>query len=402
MISAAPFSIPLPMLKSSARWLYKTTAYVLLAAWLVFAVVVMGLRYWVLPHIGDYREAIAASLTQSARQPIAIGNIEAGWHGLHPYLMLRDVTVRDRQGRPALSLQEVESTLSWTSLLVGGLRLHSLEISNPQLAIRRDAADKVFVGGVEVSQDSGEKGFADWVLSQRSIVIRNAVISWNDEKRQAPPLVLKRFNLRLDNRGKHHRFGLRAIPPEGLAGPLDIRGDLIGNSAQDLLAWRGALYAKLDRSDLAAWGGWLDMPFDLKRGLGDVRLWLNFDRDGVSDATVDVALNAIDVRLASDLPRLELQTVSGRLGWRAMRPGYELRTRQLTFVARDGGLFPPADVALRHVPAVGKKPESGEVRVSGLDLNALATLAGHLPLEASQRELLAQSQPRGKLSEFLL
>lgn len=390
------------MLKSSARWLYKTTAYALLAAWLVFAVVVMGLRYWVLPHIGDYREAIAASLSQGARQPIAIGTIEAGWHGLHPYLMLRDVTVLDRQGRPALSLQEVESTLSWSSLLVGGIRLHNLEISNPTLAIRRDAVGKIFVGGVEVSQDSGEKGFADWVLNQRSVIIRNAVISWNDEMRQAPPLVLKRFNFRLDNRGEHHRFGLHAVPPDELAGPLDIRGDLVGANAQDLLAWRGALYAKLDRTDLAAWSGWLDLPFDLRRGLGEVRLWLKFDRDNVLDANVDVALSAIDLRLAANLPRLELQSVSGSLGWRSLRHGHELRTRQLAFVALDGTVFPPTDVLARQIPATGKKPETGEISVNGLDLNALATLAIHLPLEAEQRELLAQSQPRGTLSEFSL
>ncbi|MFA7239266.1 MAG: YhdP family protein [Sulfuricellaceae bacterium] len=390
------------MFKTAARRLFKFVVYALLAAWMVFAAAVMGLRYWVLPHIDDYRDAIAAAISKSARQPIEIGKIEAGWHTLYPYLVLRDVTVHDRQGRPALTLQQVESTLSWSSLLVGGIRLHSLEISDSALDIRRDADGRFFVGGVDVSQDSGEKGFVGWVLNQRSIIIRNATISWNDEKRQAPPLALKRFNLRLENRGEHHRFGLQAAPPVQLAAPLDIRGDLVGANVQDLLAWRGALYARLNSTDLAAWGAWLDLPFDLRSGLGAVRLWLNFDRDSVTDARADVALSAVDLRLAADLPRLELQTVSGHLGLRSLRPGYELHTQQLTFVERDGGVFPPADVILRHAPAAGNKPETGEIRVAGLDLDALTTLAVHLPLSAEQRGWLAQSRPHGALPEFSL
>jgi len=390
------------MLKTSARWFYKIAAYALLTAWLVFAVAVMVLRYGVLPQIGEYREAIAVSLTQSARQPIAIGQIEAGWHGLRPYLVLRDVTVSDRQGRPALSLQQVESTLSWWSLLVGELRLHSLEISSPTLAIRRDEAGRFFVGGVEVSQDSDEKGFADWLLSQHRVIIRNAVISWSDDKRQAPPLILKNFNFRLENSGSHHRFGMRSVPPEQLAGPLDIRGDLKGTDAKDLLAWRGAIYAALERTDLAAWRAWFDLPFDLQRGYGEVRLWLNVEREGLADATAEVSLSDIDLRWSAELPRLELVSVSGRLGGRFTAPGYELRARKLAFTSRDGVVFPPVDMLARYTPAAGKKAESGEVRLNGLDLGALAALAAHLPFSAEQRALLAESQPRGTLPEFSL
>lgn len=390
------------MLKTSARWIYRVAAFSLLTAWLVFAVVVMALRYGVLPNIGEYREAIASSLSRSAQQPISIGEIEAGWHGLRPYLVLRDVTVRDRQGRPALFLRRVENTLSWWSLLSGELRLHSLEVSNPIVAVRRDAAGRILVGGVEVSQDSDEKGFADWLLKQRRVIVRDAVISWNDDQRQAPPLILKKFNFRLESRGTHHRFGLRAVPPEGMAGPLDVRGDLTGADAADLLAWRGALYAALERTDLAAWRAWFDLPFDLRRGYGEVRLWLNVDRENIADATAEVALSDIDMRWAPDLPRLELVSLSGRLGGRFSQPGYELRARRLAFVARGGAVFPPADVQARYAPPSGKNPESGEVRLSGLDLGALASLAAYLPFSAEQRALLAESRPRGTFPDLTL
>ncbi len=390
------------MLMMFSRRLFRVAVYALLTSWLLFAVMVLALRYWVLPNIGEYREAIAASLSRSVGQGIAIGGIAAGWHGLRPTLTLRDVVVQDGQGRPALFLQQVENTLSWRSLLVGGVRLHSLEIFGPMLAVRRNAAGQLFVGGVELGQETDEGGFADWVMSQRQIIIRDAIISWNDEKRGAPPLVLKNFNFRLENSGKRHRFGLRAVPPAHLAGPLDVRGDLRGNKLLELFSWRGALYAALERTDLAAWRAWFDLPFDLQRGYGELRLWLNVAQNGIADVTADLALSDIDMRWADGLPRLDLVSVNGRLGGRFAQPGHELRARGLTFTTREGVRLPPSDIIARYTPAAGGKPEGGEIRLNRLDLGALAALAAHLPFSEAQRALLAQSRPRGGVSDLFL
>lgn len=390
------------MLKSFSRRLFRVAVYALLTSWLLFAVMVMALRYWVLPHVGEYREVIAASLSRSVGQNIAIGSIEAGWHGLRPTLTLRDVMVQDSQGRPALFLQQVENILSWHSLLVGGVRLYRLEISGPMLAVRRNAAGQYFVGGVEVGQETSEGGFAGWALSQRQIIIRDAIISWNDEKRGAPPLVLKNFNFRLENSGKRHRFGLRAVPPAHLAGPLDVRGNLRGSNLLELFSWRGTLYAALERTDLAAWRAWFDLPFDLQRGTGELRLWLNVAQDGIADVTADLGLNDIDMRWSEELPRLDLVSVSGRLGGRFAQPGHELRARGLTFTTREGVLLPPSDIIARYTPAAGGKPEGGEIRLNRLDLGALAALAAHLPFSEAQRTLLAQSRPRGSVSDLFL
>lgn len=388
------------MLKTSTRWLVRVVAYLLVVAWLVFAGVVMGLRYWVLPHIDDYRDDIALSISKSAAQKVTIGEIDAGWHGLRPYLVLRELTVHDRQGRPALVLGRVESTLSWLTLVVGDLRLHTLELSDPNLAIRRDAAGHFFVGGVAVAQTDEEPGFADWLLAQKRVIVRDATISWNDEQRGAPPLVLRNFNFRLENSGSHHRFGLRAVPPRGLAGPLDIRGDLRGRKVAELLDWRGALYLALDKTDLAGWSQWFDLPFDLKRGYGQVTVWFNAEKTGFADVTADVALSDIDARLSPELPRLELRAIGGRLGGRYLAPGFEFRARQVGFSVADGAVFPPADLFARYLPEHDGKPESGELRISDLNLGSLAALAVNLPFSPEQRTLLVDSQPQGVFSEL--
>ena len=95
--------------------------------------------------------------------------------------------------------------------------------------MRRDAQGEFYIGGVAFSKQNGENDLADWLLHQSHMVVRDALIVWVDERRDAPPLVLQQVNLLIESSFSHHRFALRALPPAGLATPLDVRGDLQGS-----------------------------------------------------------------------------------------------------------------------------------------------------------------------------
>ncbi|MHB1291761.1 MAG: YhdP family protein [Sulfuricella sp.] len=382
------------------RWSYRIAIAALFLAGLAFAATVVALRYWILPNIGQYREDIAASITRAAGQRVAIGAIDANWERLRPHLALREVQVYDRQGRPALVLQHVDSTLSWWTLLAGEVRLHSLEISEPVLSIRRDAEGRIFIAGIELNRPGSDSGFADWLLQQSRIVIRNAVVEWRDEKRQAPALTLSRVNLRLENSGRQHRLGLQAVPPAELAAPLDIRADLKGEKVADLAAWEGRVYAKLDHADIAAWRTWLPLPFELRSGHGGVQAWLGFGAGKINELTADVRLNDVAARLGSDLPELELRALSGRLGWRELKGGYEFHMQRLSLAAKSGVNLPATDLLVRRIRAQGKKPEEMEIRANGLYLEPLVKLADALPLSPEVRGNLAEIGPQGSFRDF--
>jgi uncharacterized protein (TIGR02099 family) len=388
------------MLKSSWRWFYRIAALAVLLVGVVLVGAVLGLRYWLLPDIGQYRQDIAASISRAADTPVAIGTIAADWRGLRPHLILGEVRVSDRQGRPALFLSRVDTVLAWRSLLVGEIRLHSLEIDSPNLSVRRDGAGRIFVAGIEVNRPEGGGGFADWVLRQYRIVVRNAVIAWTDEQRGAPTLVLANVNVRLENGWNRHRVGLYAVPPATLAAPLDIRGDMRGKTVQDFAAWKGTLYASLDRADLAAWRTWLPVPADLRRGTGGVRIWLKFAGKQVRQVTADLNLNAVRTRFGSDLPELDLRSMVGRLGWEDLQPGFEVSTRGLSLAAQSGIVIPPADVLVRYVPAQVQKPAQGEFRANRINLAPLVALADYLPLSPEQRRELAAFFPRGDFRDL--
>ena len=101
-------------------------------------------------------------------------------------------------------------------------------IDRPRLAIRRDRAGIVRIAGIEINpaQMADELPLTDWILRQREIVIHDALITWDDDQRNAPQLVLDRVQFRLESQFGRHRFGLKGTPPATLAAPIDLRGDV--------------------------------------------------------------------------------------------------------------------------------------------------------------------------------
>ncbi|MBZ0104168.1 MAG: TIGR02099 family protein [Sulfuricella denitrificans] len=388
------------MLKTTARWLHRFLVTVLILAGLVFAGIVLGLRYWLLPNIADYRENIASSISQSAGQRVTIGEIEAGWDGLRPQLNMHGVDVFDAAGNPALHLAHIEGTLAWWNLALGEIRLHSLEIDHPNLALRRTAKGEIYVGGVWVNQPGSESGFADWLLRQHRIIVRGATLTWQDELRQAPLLALNQLNLRLENRGHRHRFGLRAVPPPALALPLDIRGDLKGDGLGDFSGWSGMLYSRLDYTNVSLWRNWVDLPFQIEHGSGGVRLWLGLDGKILKSLTLDLQLKDVLGRLSPDLQQLDMAQAAGRLSLSDLAPGRFLQASNFSFRLRDGAALGPVSASLKVYPARNKSPARGELKIDSLDLAPLLALSDYLPVDDEMRSGLQQLQPKGSLREF--
>ncbi|HSD59401.1 MAG TPA: TIGR02099 family protein, partial [Burkholderiales bacterium] len=314
----------------SLGWFTRAALMAALAAGFVLSSAVLVLRYAVFPNMEPYREPIARAASQMLGERVSIGRIAAHWDGARPQLVLGDVVILDRSGRPALRLGEIENSLSWLTVLTGRLHFHTIEITAPDLEVRRDAAGMLYVAGIPLRESPGERGVADWLLEQRRIVVRDARVRWLDESRGAPPLALESVSLRIENSGRHHRFGLRATPAPGLASTLDLRGDLSGETFERLPGWSGEVYAELHYADLGAWRAWLPYPLDLSRGIGALRLWVGFDGAALRDVTADVRLRDVKARLRADRPELDLVGLQGRIAWKAAPGGFDLATEKLS------------------------------------------------------------------------
>jgi uncharacterized protein (TIGR02099 family) len=394
----------------------KTTLFV----YFTFAVLLLVLRYLVLPNIDVYKPEIERLAGRALGNQVAIARIYASWDGLRPSLFLGDVTLRDAQGRQVLALPSVQATLSWWSVMAREVRFESLAVIRPQLDARRDASGALFIAGVRIDPHQKSDGSgADWLLRQREIVIREGRIVWTDAARGAAPLVLDGVALVLQNKWNSHKFALRATPPAALSQPLDVRAHFthppFARHPSNALLWRGEVYADLRDTDLAAWKPYLDYPFAVAQGKGSLRAWLTLDQARLAGFTADVGLAGVAGQLAPHLPPLALARMSGRVVAReelqgagtAGKPtwgayGHAITLTNFALTTGSGLQLPPTTLAETFIPARAGKPEQGSLRIGTLDLGALAELAAQLPLTDNQRTLLADFAPEGTVNDVAL
>jgi len=376
---------------------------VLITGFALFALALLAVRFIVFPQVESHRDAIAAALAAQLGRPIEIAVLATGWDGWNPKLVIEGFRILDREQAGAMPLVElpvVELVVSWTSLPLLDLRLKELVIERPRLAIRRDRAGMLRIAGIEFdpAQAPDDTSLADWILRQRLIVVRDALITWNDDLRNAPQLVLDRVQFRLHNRFGRHRFGLTGVPPTEIAAPIDVRGDVRGVAANDWQRAVGTLYVRLDYADVAAWREWLPLPVPIASGKGAMRLWLQFAADGAREIVADLELAEVRAQLGEALPWLELSHVAGRAGWSSGASGSEFFARGLAVATADGQRLGPTDMKLGLNNAAGNRGAGGRIEIDRLELAPLRELARHLPLPEGMRAALDRFAPRGTLA----
>ena len=383
-----------PAVARGLRW----AGWLVFAAWLAFTVLVLALRFVVLPKVADYREDIERAASKAVGQPVSIGRIEARWQGLNPDLVLDDVVVADRQGMPAFSLARVEGVMSWQTLWRLRPTLKLLAFDGPVLHVRREINGKLTVAGMD-AEGEGDPAFAEWVLEQKRIRIHDATIVWEDRLRKAPPLILEDLQFALDNSGRRHRFGLSAAPPAHLAARIDIRGEVRGELGDALDHLTGKLFVELDYADLAGWRAWVDYPVPLPQGRGALRVWGDLD-EGAGKVTADVALEELRIRLGRKLPELDLASMRGRLEGRYQANEWALTGHKVELLTLDGVRVAPTDFKLEWRQNPQTMVINGSASASFLDLGVLARLASYMPLDAHSRELLERHRPQGRVAEL--
>jgi uncharacterized protein (TIGR02099 family) len=379
-------------LKHGSVWSYRVGTRIVLATGVLFVCGVLTLRYWLLPNVDQLRAPIVRTIAQAVKQPLEISHLEGSWRGYRPELKLHGLRVLDPDGQAVLTLDRVDAVLSWVALLSGRLTFHSIEFDGASLEVRRDANGGLWVAGTVIEPGSGEGGgFADWLLSQRQVVVRKASVSWSDELRGAPPLEVKEASFRLDNDAGVHRFGLTGVPPRELATPVTIRGELTGGSVADAASWKGRLYAELDDADLAQAQRWVNLPIRFDAGQGTLKLWIDVADGRVVSITADANLVDARAQLAEGLEPLAMRRLSGRATWRAEPGGFRLGGRRLSFATAEGVVLPAVDIEL------GRRGAHTELTIDGLELAPVVTLAKRLPLDPLVRERLAATSPSGRI-----
>ena len=357
------------------------------------------LRYGVFPRIDDFREDIEASVSRASGMAVTIADVDAGWQGLRPELVLTGMRIADRRGKAAFELERAEIALSWWSLLAGDLRFSDVDLYSPTIELRRGADGRIYLADKPLGGDEAEDdgAFAEWLLAQPRLAIHNAGLSWRDEKAGAPPVSLRGVEIALRKQGRRHRIGLNATPPPELAARLDVRADLA--FAHEGKAWKatGTVYVQTDRADIARLRSHLPLPDTLRSATGSLALWLEIEPGRVREVVADLDLRGARAQLAADTLPLELDSLSGRVVFRDEAGGFFAGTEGLRFRTSSGLAATTAAFSiLLGRDATGAS--RGEVRADGIDLKIATALLDYLPVPREAKAQVLRFAPRGRLA----
>lgn len=393
-----------PRLKTLLHHLYHYGVYALGSVVIVISVAALGFKFWVMPNIDRFKPDVEAAASRALGKPVTVGRLEAGWAGINPRLGLRDLRVAADSGAP-LRLPSVDAVVSWLSLALLEPHLVSLTLEQPTLAIRRDPAGVIHVAGIAVNTPGTPSPFPDWLLRQPRVIVRDAAVSWHDEKLGAPELRLEQVRVYIRNRFGRHRFGGVALP-SAAAGRLELRGDLRGDSIQRFDTWSGQLYARVDEARFDTWGRWVPWAQQaVRHGSGALRFWLDLEQGQVKALTGDTRLRGVAVNVSDaeseSLPDLAFQSLAGRVGWarefdrQGRVSSQTFFVEQLRFAVAGETPSEPASVRVRLIPDGRGGFKTVSANASNLRLEALTALTGALPLPRRGHDLIAALNPRG-------
>lgn len=393
-----------PLAPTLALRLLRLAGNVIVAGVVVFCTLLLAIRYLIFPAIDDYRGRIAAQLTAQLGHPVAIEAITGGWDGWNPKLSITGLAIHDRANptaAPVLLLPRVDLLVAWTSALVFDLRLTELSIERPELSVRRDLAGRLHIAGIEIDPEAAgdDSRFMDWLLRQRLVVVHDALLTWHDELRGAPPLVMDHVMFRLEQGFGRHRFGLVGAPPAALASPLDFRGEVSATSFKEWRDAKGTFYVRLDYADVAQWREWIPLLRPVESGQGAVRVWFDFAGGKPTSIIADLELTGVRARAAQNLPLLDLAHLGGRVTWASGAGKLELATKGLTFRTQNGQELGPVAFTLAMDEGADGAITGGRMGFDRLEVAPLSVLAEHLPLPEDWRHDLSVLALRGSVSD---
>lgn len=374
-----------------SRWFKGLLALMVVLPLLVLA----GTYWWLLPNLPRYKDTVANVLSAATGYTITLEHIDGEWGGARPRIALEGVRLYEGN-RPLLHFSRLEGRFGWRSLLAFEPRFHDLLVSSPAIAVRRAEDGMFYVGGLKVDPNSRDTSFSDWLLKQGEVRVEGATLAWIDEASGSPPLVLRNVSFNLQNLLRRHEFIFRATPPAELMTPVVIEGTLLGRSLSARHEWHGTLSANTGALSLEAMRPWLPASWSAVRGHGSVALTSEIDKGQLVSLEAKLNLANLYLRLDDRHPPVALEKAAGKFGWKLESGSQTVWARRAILKPADMAPVGPFDVAFKW------SNDERSVIASDVQLDALTSLAGSLPLETSWAERLRASQPKGLIEELAL
>ena len=285
----------------------------LAAVLLVFVAVSISLLRYTLPHMDKQKYRVEQWLSEQYGVELVIGELSAGWSGIGPTLLLRDVELKQNARSPiGLDIAETQVELDfWGTILARQINSRRFELSGLHLMVdleQMKGSDSDFP-----IVDALQSLFLEQ-LQQFSV--RDSIVEIRTARDQQLIDIQK---LSWVNREQKHQ-GVGQLKVVELANNsaffgLDLRGD------KDNLS--GTFYAKAEELDLAPWlNQFVKTDNKITESRGNFTFWAGIERSRVTEIQVELD----ESQFAWDAPDSEVSAsiVGGHLFAKPVRQGWDI------------------------------------------------------------------------------
>ena len=281
------------------------------AVLLVFVAVSISLLRYTLPYLDEQKHQVEDYLSAEYGVDLAIGELSAGWSGIGPTLVLRDVELKQNERSPiGLSIAETQVELDfWGTVLSQQILSRRFDLSGLTLEVdlvQIRQADSDFPI-VDALQNLFLQQLQHFNVSDSQIEITTR----NDEQ------LIDVQQLSWVNQGEKHQ-GVGKLRVVELANNSAFFGLNLRGSQDNL---NGTFYASGAELDLTPWiNQWFKTQYDLTESRGNFVFWAGIEQSRVTGVQVELSESQFkwstpssDV-LASVLGG-ELRAVPSNQGW---------------------------------------------------------------------------------------
>ncbi|MEQ8937688.1 MAG: AsmA family protein, partial [Gammaproteobacteria bacterium] len=155
------------------------------AVLLILAAVMVTAVRLALPGIGSYKDQIQAWVSGYMQYPVVINEISADWTGWSPNLHLRNIDLYDQENNRRIARFDYASLGIdlVSSLWRGEIIPQHLSITGLNLDLIRNNDGSISLRNQTMPSNTGNSGnpeLAQWLLSQRYIILDEATVDWTD------------------------------------------------------------------------------------------------------------------------------------------------------------------------------------------------------------------------------
>ena len=238
-------------------------------------------------------------------------------------------------------------------------------------------------------------------LPQRRIKISHATITWLDEQRQAPPLLLEDLNIEIltpvwQRLLHRHSIHLDSLVSTGTKQRITLESVVVGDDVAKPEAWHGEISLRLPETNLAAWSPWLDLPLKINAGKGNLTTTLAFDALQLQRLAAQVQLNDVAVKPANETQTFVAKTVTGELRWQRVEQRFMLTLKHFSANVQPGLVLEDTNGELQW----DSQGHEGTLTVKKFGLTQGHLFAQWLPPDSKIATYLENMAPAGNASQI--